>query len=116
MANDTFLKGGKKDNRRRYKGGGPRPDLTEIKRSEAAERQEAWSKLSPVQQLEALDRRLGSGVGAVKQRAKLALAIEQMKNSSSSSHVAATQSEHGAEERVNARSKNRREQAKRSSR
>lgn len=41
------------------------------KRTEAVERDTAWRKLSPVQQLADLDRRLGKGVGAVKQRARL---------------------------------------------
>lgn len=42
------------------------------KRSEAAERQSEWAKLTPKQQLADLDRRLGAGVGAKKQRARLA--------------------------------------------
>ena len=42
------------------------------KREEATERQQVWSKLSPKQQLAELDRRLGEGVGAKKQRARLA--------------------------------------------
>lgn len=70
----------KTDNVRKYSGGGPRPDLTEIKRKEGAERQEAWSKLTPQQQLDELDRRLGKGVGATKQRARLALVIEKSKH------------------------------------
>lgn len=70
----------KVDNKRRYSGGGPRPDLTEIKRKEGEERQAAWSKLTPQQQLDALDRRLGKDVGATKQRARLALAIEKSKH------------------------------------
>ena len=44
----------------------------ETKRQEAAERQEFWSELTPKQQLADLDRRLGKGVGAKKQRARLA--------------------------------------------
>lgn len=61
-----------KDNsKRRFNGSGPRPDNNEIKQSEASERNASWSKLSPKEQLEALDRRLGKGVGAAKQRARL---------------------------------------------
>lgn len=68
-------KAGKKDNsRRRYPGkGGARhnPVTADIKAKEAKERQEAWSKMSPQEQLKALDTRLGKGVGAAKQRARL---------------------------------------------
>lgn len=75
------IKGNSKDNsKRKFHGGGPRPDHNEYKRQEATERQEAWSKLSPQQQLEALDRRLGKDAGAAKQRARLALAIERAKH------------------------------------
>lgn len=38
---------------------------------QALERQASWAKLTPTQQLNELDRRLGKGVGAKKQRAKL---------------------------------------------
>lgn len=41
------------------------------KRTEAAARDTEWRKLTPKQQLAALDRRLGKGVGAAKQRARL---------------------------------------------
>lgn len=40
-------------------------------RKEAAERLEAWQAKSPAEQLKALDERLGEGVGAAKQRARL---------------------------------------------
>lgn len=63
---------GKQNKARKFKGGGPRPDLNETKRREAEERQADWEEKSPKQQLEALDRRLGKGVGARKQRARLA--------------------------------------------
>lgn len=58
----------------------PRTDLKEMRKREGEERQEAWSKLTPQQQLEALDKRLGKDVGATKQRARLALAIEKAKH------------------------------------
>lgn len=61
----------KGSSKRRFSGGGPRPDNNEIKQNEANERNAAWSKLSPKEQLEALDRRLGKGIGAQKQRARL---------------------------------------------
>lgn len=67
-----------KDNsRRRFAGGGPRPDNNEIKREEAKQRQEAWDKLYPKDKLEALDRRLGKGVGAKKQRARIQAQIDR---------------------------------------
>lgn len=44
---------------------------------EAVERNEAWTKLSPQQQLERLDLRLGKGVGATKQRTRLQRLIEK---------------------------------------
>lgn len=43
----------------------------DARRAEATERQEAWGKLSPKQQLKRLDKRLGQGQGAKRQRAKL---------------------------------------------
>ena len=67
----------KNNNGRRFSGSGPRPDNNELKASEAKERNEAWAKLSPAQQLESLDRRLGKGVGAAKQRAKLQRLINE---------------------------------------
>jgi hypothetical protein len=39
---------------------------------EALLRNEAWAKLSTTEKLAALDKRLGKGVGAKRQRAKLA--------------------------------------------
>jgi hypothetical protein len=66
------LSSGKQNRARRHVGGGPRPDNSADKRKEAVERNEAWAGLSPAKQLAELDRRLGRGVGAVKQRARLA--------------------------------------------
>ena len=43
----------------------------QIKETEAIVRNEAWAKLTPEQQLESLDNRLGKGIGAKKQRAKI---------------------------------------------
>ena len=48
----------------------------ELRQSEALERQKVWGNLNPQQQLEDLDRRLGKGVGAIKQRARLQYAID----------------------------------------
>lgn len=41
------------------------------RREAALERQEAYSKLTPQQKLKKLDAKLGSGVGAIRERAKL---------------------------------------------
>jgi hypothetical protein len=73
----TAIRANSKHNARRFSGGGPRPDNNEIKRKEAAERTEAWQKLSPVQQLKALDARFGEGKGAAKQRARILSGIEK---------------------------------------
>ena len=43
----------------------------QIKETEAKVRNEAWAKLTPEQQLASLDERLGKGIGAKKQRAKI---------------------------------------------
>lgn len=86
----TLKPANSKDNsRRRYVGSGPRPDNNEIKASEANERNAAWAKLSPAQQLEALDRRLGKGIGAQKQRARLQGLINSPKKHTPSEFVAA---------------------------
>ena len=46
------------------------------KQKEAIERNEAWAQLTPEQQLIELNKRLGEGVGAKKQRAKILHKIE----------------------------------------
>lgn len=62
----------KLNNKRRFPGEhGPRPDLVSFRRKEAQERQEAFAALTPEAKLQLLDARLGKGVGAKKQRAKL---------------------------------------------
>lgn len=95
-----------KDNsKRRYSGSGPRPDNNEIKQSEANERNAAWSKLSPKEQLEALDRRLGKGVGAQKQRARLQGLINNPRATKGASQV----SEENRNDSRNLKAKERRE-------
>jgi hypothetical protein len=69
------LGSGKTNAHRKWTGGGPRPDRATDKREDAAARNEAWAGLTPERQLAALDRRLGRGVGARKQRARLAKAM-----------------------------------------
>jgi hypothetical protein len=67
----------KKDNSRcQFGGHGPRQDNNQHKRSEAKERQEAWAKLGLKGQLSALDARLGKGLGATKQRARIQRLID----------------------------------------
>jgi hypothetical protein len=41
------------------------------KKSEAKERQEYWENLTPIEQLSNLNKRLGNGIGATKQRLKI---------------------------------------------
>ena len=48
----------------------------ELRQSEALERQKVWGGMTPQQKLNDLDLRLGKGVGAIKQRAKLKYIIE----------------------------------------
>jgi hypothetical protein len=61
---------------RRFDGRGPRPDNLKHKRTEAAERAEAWSALSVLEKIASLDARFGAGQGAQKQRAKLAKTVK----------------------------------------
>ena len=46
------------------------------KTQEAIERNKAWAQLTPKQQLEDLDRRLGKGVGAKKQSARIQYRVD----------------------------------------
>ena len=46
------------------------------KQKEAIERNEAWTQLTPEQQIADLDRRLGKGVGAKKQRARIQYKVD----------------------------------------
>ena len=48
----------------------------QIKETEAIVRNEAWAKLTPEQQLADLDRRLGKGIGAKKQRTRIQYKID----------------------------------------
>jgi hypothetical protein len=66
----------KQNTARRFTGGQPRPDNRKRRQEEAAERNAAWAGLSAKQKITSLDKRLGKGIGAKRQRAKLA---EQLK-------------------------------------
>ena len=46
------------------------------KQREAIERNEYWAQLTPEQQLTDLDKRLGKGIGAKKQRARIQYKID----------------------------------------
>jgi hypothetical protein len=54
-----------------FNGGSVTHDRREARLQAALKRNETWAQLSPREQLLELDRRLGKGVGATKQRAKL---------------------------------------------
>jgi hypothetical protein len=62
---------GKQNRHRKYTGRGPRADRNELHRLEAADRDAAWRALTPQQQVDDLDRRLGKDEGARRQRARL---------------------------------------------
>jgi hypothetical protein len=66
----------KQNNKREHDGGGPRPDNRKHRQEEAKERLEAWTKLSPQEQLKALDGRPG---GSKKQRARIQARIDRPK-------------------------------------
>lgn len=53
-----------------------RKDRVEIRQENAVRRNADWKSLSPEKQLADLDARLGKGVGAAKQRAKLQSRID----------------------------------------
>ena len=48
----------------------------QIKETEAIERNKYWAQLTPEQQLADLDSRLGKGIGAKKQRARIQYKID----------------------------------------
>ena len=48
-----------------------RQDRKAVRQNEAKERKQAYAKMTDKQKIDILDRKLGVGVGAVKQRARL---------------------------------------------
>mgnify|MGYP001594663661 CR=1 FL=1 len=79
---ETFR--GKKQNKRKFPGiRGPRPDMKEFRKKTADDNVTAWRKLSPVEQISELDKRLGKGVGASKQRARIKSLVEGRKQKKS---------------------------------
>ena len=78
MVESSFA--GRKNNSRRYPGAkSPRPDNYKFRKDEAKERQEAYDKLTTSSKLENIDKMFGVGIGAKKQRAKLAKKLEEEK-------------------------------------
>lgn len=67
----------KLNNRRLYPGAKQPAHKAKFRQEEAKERQQYWEQLSPIQKLNALDLRLGVGIGAKKQRKRLAALLEQ---------------------------------------
>jgi hypothetical protein len=56
-----------------------RTDRRKIRRQQSDERLEAWRELTLKEQLDALDGRLGKGLGAKKQRARIQAKLEAIK-------------------------------------
>lgn len=74
----------KSDNTRRFPDAkSPRPDHYALRVKEAEERNSAWSKLSPKEQLTRLDQVLGKGVGATRQRARIQALLSAPKRADS---------------------------------
>jgi hypothetical protein len=70
----------KLNNRKVYPDANHQPrHLANLRRQEAKERQEAYNVLSILQKLNLLDARLGLGLGAKKQRARLTVLLEKQK-------------------------------------
>ncbi len=57
--------------------GSLRADYKERRQKEAAERQKVTGEQSPKQRLEALDRLFGAGLGAKRERARLAVKLNK---------------------------------------
>ena len=57
------------------------------RQKEAIERNKAWDLLTPKEQLEDLDKRLGKGVGAKKQRARIQWKIDNIPNEEINKHL-----------------------------
>jgi hypothetical protein len=64
---------------RKFEGPGPRPDGLGPRKQDAQARQVYWDNLTRHEKIAALDTRLGVGLGAKKQRAKLAKPLEGKK-------------------------------------
>jgi hypothetical protein len=75
----------KENNTRRYSGKQP-CHLSKLRITEAEDRKKDYDGLSLEQKIEALDTKLGKGVGAKKQRARLAKAIEDRNNPNANLH------------------------------
>jgi hypothetical protein len=89
---ETLSRGKKTNNRRRYpEGSSPRPDLSEMKRKDADERNAAWRALSSKEQLAELDRRRKAGKGeALRQRQRIARNAVKKDEAKAAAEVAPT--------------------------
>jgi len=68
---------GSHDRKRLFPGArGRAPQYCAVRQKQAQERLAVWSKMSPQEQLADLDRRLGRGQGAERQRARIKARIE----------------------------------------
>src|SRR5579863_1074584 len=66
----------KLNNDRKYPGANHQPcHLAKLRKDDSIERQKEYDKMTIQQKIEKLDTKLGTGVGAVKQRARLAAAL-----------------------------------------
>ena len=57
---------------------GTRVAMKKIRQQEALERNAAWAKMSPREQMQVLDGTLGKGQGATKQRKRIAAAMQKV--------------------------------------
>jgi hypothetical protein len=97
---ETIQRATRKVNNRRYPNAKtPRPDNYAMRKSEAEERRAVWEALSTKDKIACLDRRLGIGIGAVKQRARLQRELEKIAAPPQVASVEATQVEINTERR-----------------
>ena len=76
MANSKSKGGGPHN----FRGGSTHHAIKDANRRVCEENIAEFQKLTPAQQVQALDLRLGEGVGAVKQRARLAKVLAEKKS------------------------------------
>lgn len=83
----------KLNNRRVYPGANHQPcHLADLRKKDSLERQAAYNELTIQQKLDLLDSRLGKGLGAVKQRARLTSLLNKQNSKSQAETSKDTQS------------------------